>query len=83
MLKFQKKKQKDAYSAYKPGGFGLNAEPEKITTAQDGAKKRKRKQKLTSEGDVAKKSKSSRSVSDADVIFIDETDINLVVTGKK
>ena len=83
MLKFQKKRQKDACSAYKPGGFGLNAEPEKITTAKDGAKKRKRKQKLTFEGDVTKKSKSSRSVSDADVIFIDETDINLVVTGKK
>ena len=84
-LKFQKKTVKDEGTAYRTGGFGIKAVPEKLDMAveKNRATNRKRKLNNLSKENVTKHSKASQPINDVEILFIDETDIELVVTGKK
>ena len=84
-LKFQKKLKRDDNTTYKAGGFGVNTLPEEVvkTIEKNGAKNRKRKLNNSSEEVTAKCPKEPQSTNVVEIMFIDEADIDIVVTGNK
>ena len=84
-LKFQKTLKRDNNTTYKAGGFGVNTLPEEVvkTIEKNGAKIRKRKLNNSSEEVAAKWSKEPQSTNVVEIMFIDEADIDIVVTGNK
>ena len=81
-LKFQKrKKEKRPCSAYKAGGFGTMAVPDQVVTRKGKEKgKQKRKQNISTEIGTLKR---PRGVETVEVMFVDETTIDLVTVGTK
>ena len=84
-LKFQKKTVKDEGTAYRAGGFGIKAVPKKLDVVIEKNRETNRKRKLnnSSKENVTRHSKALQPFNDVEILFIDETDIELGVTQKK
>ena len=81
-LKFQrKKKDKRLCTAYKAGGFGTMTVPDQIVARKKNEEvKQKTKKHVSSEVGASKR---RRAVDNVEVMFIDETNIDLVTIGTK
>ena len=79
-LKFQKRvKEKRPCSAYKAGGFGTMAVADQIVAGKEKGRQR-RKQNVSPKIGLLKR---QRAVENVEVMFIDETIIDLVAVGTK